>query len=117
MIRRIVLSQPVLTVGDGALELWAAIRDAFPETRHQLDWVHKTANVLDALPKSAHRQAKNGNGEGSIYEHKSNGKKVGYRGAYTAYTSSGPRRRTARNYTLRATATCTLKGVWFLQMR
>jgi integrase len=37
--------------------------------------------------------AKNGNGEGSIYEHKRNGKKVGYRGAYTVYTAEGPKRR------------------------
>jgi integrase len=37
--------------------------------------------------------AKNGNGEGSIYEHKRDGKKVGYRGAYTIYTASGPKRR------------------------
>jgi putative transposase len=34
------------------------LRDAFPETRHQRDWVHKSANVLDALPKSVHRRAK-----------------------------------------------------------
>jgi integrase len=37
--------------------------------------------------------AKNGNGEGSIYPHKRNGKKVGYRGAYTVYAASGPKRR------------------------
>ena len=37
--------------------------------------------------------AKKANGEGSIYEHKKNGKKVGYRGAYTVYTSEGPKRR------------------------
>src|SRR5215211_4053941 len=37
--------------------------------------------------------AKNGSGEGSIYEHKRNGKKVGYRGAYWVYTSDGPKRR------------------------
>jgi integrase len=36
---------------------------------------------------------KNGNGEGSIYEHKRNGKKVGYRGAYTVYTAERPKRR------------------------
>jgi len=36
--------------------------------------------------------AKNGNGEGSIYEHKRNGKKVGYRGAYTVHTAEGPKR-------------------------
>jgi putative transposase len=35
------------------------VRDVFPETYHQRDWVHKTANVLDALPKkSVHRAAK-----------------------------------------------------------
>ncbi len=43
---------PVMAVGDGALGFWAAVRDVFPETRHQRDWVHKTANTLDALPKS-----------------------------------------------------------------
>src|ERR687886_1138927 len=37
--------------------------------------------------------AKKANGEGSIYEHKRNGKKVGYRGAYTVYTAEGPKRR------------------------
>src|SRR5215211_494294 len=36
---------------------------------------------------------KNGNGEGSIYPHKKNGKKVGYRGAYTVYSAEGPKRR------------------------
>jgi integrase len=36
---------------------------------------------------------KKGNGEGSIYKHKRNGKKVGYRGAYTVYTVAGPKRR------------------------
>lgn len=49
---------PVLAVGDGALGFWAAVRDAFPETRAQRDWVHKTANVLDALPKSVYKRAK-----------------------------------------------------------
>ena len=49
---------PVLAVGDGALGLWAAVRDVFPETRDQRDWVHKTANVLDCLPKSVQPAAK-----------------------------------------------------------
>jgi putative transposase len=49
---------PVLAVGDGALGFWGAIRDVFPATRHQRDWVHKTANVLDSLPKSVHGRAK-----------------------------------------------------------
>jgi transposase-like protein len=43
---------PVLAVGDGALGFWAAVRDVFPKTRHQADWVHKAANVLDSLPAS-----------------------------------------------------------------
>jgi putative transposase len=49
---------PVLAIGDGALGFWAAARDVFPETRHQRDWVHKTSNVLDAMPKSVHKRAK-----------------------------------------------------------
>jgi transposase-like protein len=49
---------PVLAIGDGALGFWGALRDAFPETHHQREWVHKTANVLDALPKSVHKRAK-----------------------------------------------------------
>jgi putative transposase len=49
---------PVLAVGDGALGFWASVREVFPKTRHQRDWVHKTSNVLDALPKSVHERAK-----------------------------------------------------------
>lgn len=52
------LSAPVLAVGDGALGFWAALRDVFPQTREQRCWVHVTANVLDALPKRLHAQAK-----------------------------------------------------------
>ena len=49
---------PVLAIGDGALGFWTAARDVFPETRHQRDWVHKAANVLDALPASVQAQAR-----------------------------------------------------------
>ena len=49
---------PVLATGDGALGFWGAIDEVFPETRHQRDWVHKTANVLDCLPKSMQPQAR-----------------------------------------------------------
>jgi putative transposase len=49
---------PVLAVGDGALGFWTALREVFPQTREQRDWVHKAANVLDALPKSAHPAAR-----------------------------------------------------------
>ena len=49
---------PVLAVGDGALGFWAALRDVFPTTKTQRCWVHKVANVLAALPKSAHPTAR-----------------------------------------------------------
>ncbi len=49
---------PRLAVGDGALGFWSALEKVFPETAHQRCWVHKTANVLNALPKSRHRNAK-----------------------------------------------------------
>src|SRR5215510_3270605 len=49
---------PVLAVGDGALGFWAALREVFPDTREQRCWFHKIANVLSALPTSAHPGAK-----------------------------------------------------------
>jgi putative transposase len=49
---------PVLAVGDGALGFWGALAEVFPETRHQRDWVHKVANVLDCLPTSAQPAAR-----------------------------------------------------------
>jgi transposase-like protein len=49
---------PVLAAGDGALGFWAALREVFPTTRAQRCWFHKIANVLSALPKSAHPGAK-----------------------------------------------------------
>ncbi|MGW4822005.1 IS256 family transposase [Streptomyces sp. NPDC004227] len=49
---------PVLAVGDGALGFWKALREVFPDTREQRCWVHKTANVLDTMPKSAQPAAK-----------------------------------------------------------
>ena len=49
---------PVLAAGDGALGFWGALREVFPETTERRCWFHKTANVLAALPKSAHPGAK-----------------------------------------------------------
>lgn len=49
---------PKLACGDGALGFWAALRKAYPGTREQRCWVHKTANVLDKLPKGLHERAK-----------------------------------------------------------
>jgi len=49
---------PTLAVGDGALGFWKALRQVFPTTREQRCWVHKTANVLDKLPKGQQPKAK-----------------------------------------------------------
>ena len=49
---------PKLAVGDGALGFWAALEEEFPAVPAQRCWVHKTANVLDKLPKSLQAQAK-----------------------------------------------------------
>ncbi len=49
---------PRLAIGDGALGFWAAIREAYPETQEQRCWVHKTANILDKMPKSVQPKAK-----------------------------------------------------------
>ncbi len=54
---------PKIAVGDGALGFWAALRKVFPETKEQRCWVHKTANVLNKMPKSVQPKAK-----GDIHE-------------------------------------------------
>jgi putative transposase len=50
--------EPKLAVGDGALGFWKAVRQIWSETGEQRCWVHKTANVLDKLPKSVQPKAK-----------------------------------------------------------
>jgi putative transposase len=52
------LNVPKLVTGDGALGAWAALRDVFPAAGEQRCWVHKTANVLDAMPKRLQPRAK-----------------------------------------------------------
>ena len=47
-----------LATGDGALGFWKALEQIYPETRWQRCWVHKTANVLNKLPKSLQSKAK-----------------------------------------------------------
>jgi len=49
---------PKLATGDGALGFWKALAQVYPATREQRCWVHKTANVLDKLPKRLHVEAK-----------------------------------------------------------
>ncbi|MBL9162266.1 MAG: IS256 family transposase [Planctomycetaceae bacterium] len=56
--QRGLASAPKIAVGDGALGFWAALRKVFPETNEQRCWVHKTANVLNNMPKSVQPKAK-----------------------------------------------------------
>ena len=49
---------PELAVADGALGFWKALGELWPTTREQRCWVHKTANVLNKLPKSQQPKAK-----------------------------------------------------------
>ena len=52
------MRDPELAVGDGALGFWAALREVFSRTREQRCWVHKSANVLAALPERVQGEAK-----------------------------------------------------------
>ncbi|MDX3213994.1 IS256 family transposase [Streptomyces sp. ME02-6991-2B] len=56
--RRRGMKDPALVVGDGAMGLWRALAEVFPQARHQRCWVHKLRNVSNALPKSAQPGAK-----------------------------------------------------------
>lgn len=49
---------PALAIGDGALGFWKAVHQVWPSCKGQRCWVHKTANVLDKLPKGAQPKAK-----------------------------------------------------------
>ena len=56
--RRGLAIGPELAVADGALGFWQAVEEVWPKTRGQRCWVHKTANVLNKLPKSQQAKAK-----------------------------------------------------------
>ncbi|MCH8238548.1 MAG: IS256 family transposase [Proteobacteria bacterium] len=56
--RRGLETGPELAVGDGALGFWKALREVYGETREQRCWVHKSANVLNQMPKSLQAKAK-----------------------------------------------------------
>lgn len=58
LLKRGLEKAPELAIGDGALGFWAALSKVFPNTRCQRCWVHKTANVLNKLPKSLQPKAK-----------------------------------------------------------
>jgi len=49
---------PSLAIGDGALGFWKALPQVYGATRSQRCWVHKTANILNKLPKSQQPKAK-----------------------------------------------------------
>src|SRR5437868_9666457 len=56
--RRGLTIGPELAVADGALGFWKALPEVWPKTREQRCWVHKTANVLNRLPRSQQSKAK-----------------------------------------------------------
>jgi putative transposase len=56
--RRGLVVDPKLAIGDGALGFWKAVAEVFPATKEQRCWVHKTANILDKLPKGKQAKAK-----------------------------------------------------------
>ena len=56
--RRGLAMGPELAIADGALGFWQAVEEVWPKTRGQRCWVHKTANVLNKLPKSQQPKAK-----------------------------------------------------------
>ena len=56
--RRGLAMGPELAVADGALGFWQAVEEVWPKARGQRCWVHKTANVLNKLPKSQQPKAK-----------------------------------------------------------
>ena len=56
--RRGLVIDPALAIADGALGFWAAARKIWPGTREQRCWVHKTANILNKMPKSIQPKAK-----------------------------------------------------------
>jgi len=56
--RRGLVIPPKLAVGDGALGFWKALPQVYSNVRRQRCWVHKTANVLNKLPKGVQKRAK-----------------------------------------------------------
>jgi len=67
---------PKVAVGDGALGFWKALAKVFPETRIQRCWVHKTANILNKLPKGLQEKAKAGIKEIWMAESRAEAKKA-----------------------------------------
>ena len=51
-------SAPKLAIGDGSLGFWIALQEEYGPVAQQRCWVHKTANILDKMPKSVQGKAK-----------------------------------------------------------
>ena len=106
---------PVLAVGDGTLGFWGALREVFPQAREGRCWFHKTANVLAALPKSAHPGAKKALAEIWGAEDKAHAQAAvkAFEAAYGAKFPRRPRRSPtmwrscSRSATTRASTGCT----------
>lgn len=56
--QRGLTDEPKVATGDGGLGFWAALREIYPATEEQRCWVHKTANVLNKMPKHIQPKAK-----------------------------------------------------------
>jgi transposase-like protein len=56
--RRGLVAGPELATGDGSMVFWSALEKEFPKTQFQRCWVHKTANILNKLPKAMQFRAK-----------------------------------------------------------
>ena len=81
---------PKLAIGDGALGFWAALGKELPETKWQRCWVHKTANVLDKLPKGLQGKAKSMIHQMYMAETKENALKA-YRHFVDVYSDKYPK--------------------------
>ena len=81
---------PKLAIGDGSLGFWAALSKELPETKWQRCWVHKTANVLDKLPKGLQGKAKSMIHEMYMAESKEKALKA-YRHFVEVYTDKYPK--------------------------
>ncbi len=81
---------PKLAIGDGALGFWAALEEQYPGCRHQRCWVHKTANVLDKLPRRVQPHAKRMIHEMYLAPTKADALK-GYQGFLEAYGAKYPK--------------------------
>jgi len=68
MLKARGMNAPKMAIGDGAMGFWSALEEIYPDTRHQRCWLHKTLNVLNAVPQSIQPEVKH-----SLHEKQSKG--------------------------------------------